>query len=268
MKYEQIPPPDHIKNFVQYFWTLESRDIDTLPQAIGPLADGCPGIIFQERKDGIYYDQENKQLPQAFLYGQTIKRTRICLIGKFKTVGVSFFPNVLKTVFGFDASELTDDCLDLSLLSVLLQEQLIGTPLPIDQIGILSAFLFSKIKKKDGKRDEVTHYAYHKIMGSGGLMALKDLQKDLQLSERSFERRFNQFVGISPKLFSKICRFQASLRQLKTNKYAKLSDIAYDNGFADQSHFIRAFKEFSGFSPLQFQKQYFEFAENFPVLLK
>ncbi|MHA4810672.1 DUF6597 domain-containing transcriptional factor [Flavitalea flava] len=268
MKYEQFLPPTYLKSFVQYFWTLESQDNNPLPQAFGPLADGCPGIFFQERKNGIFYDEENKQLPQLFLYGQTIKRTRIYLIGKFKTVGVSFFPNVLKSVFGFDASELTDECLDLNLLSTFLSEQLTETPLPIDQIDILSAFLYSKIKQTDVKRDEITHYAYHQIIESGGLLALRDLQKDLQLSERSFERRFNQYIGISPKLFSKVCRFQASLRQLKSNRYSKLSDIAYDNGYADQSHFIRAFKEFSGFSPYQFQKQYFELAENFPLLLK
>lgn len=268
MKYEQILPPDNLKNYVQYFWTLESPCADPLPQAFGPLADGCPGIIFQESKYGLFHDQENKPLPQIFLYGQTIKRTRINLIGKFNTVGVCFFPNALKSVFGFDANELTDTCLDLDLLSSRLPEQLINTPLPYDQIEILSSFICSKIRKTDRKRDEITHYALHQIMGSRGLLALKDLQKDLQLSERSFERRFNQFVGISPKLFSKVCRFQASLRQLKSNRYNKLSDIAYDNGYSDQSHFIRTFKEFSGFSPHQFQKQYFELAENFPVLLK
>jgi AraC-like DNA-binding protein len=100
------------------------------------------------------------------------------------------------------------------------------------------------------------------IHQSDGNISLKNIQKDLQLSERSFERRFKQCVGVSPKLFSRICRFQASLAQLRKNGYNKLSDIAYENEYADQSHFIRAFKEFAGFSPVQYQKKSKEVVEN------
>jgi AraC-like DNA-binding protein len=92
------------------------------------------------------------------------------------------------------------------------------------------------------------------------------LQRNLNLSERGFQRRFNQHVGISPKLFSRVCKFQAALGQLKNNNYANLSDVAFDNGYADQSHFIRSFKEFAGFSPYQFQKRDRKIAENFSVI--
>jgi len=90
----------------------------------------------------------------------------------------------------------------------------------------------------------------------------------LLLSEKSFERKFKQGVGISPKLFSRICRFQAALNQLRNNHYRKLSDVAYENGYADQSHFIRAFKEFAGFSPQQYRLQSHEVVENLPELIK
>jgi hypothetical protein len=54
------------------------------------------------------------------------------------------------------------------------------------------------------------------------------LQETLGLPERSFERKFKQCVGISLKLFSRICRFQASLNQLRNDDYYKLSDIAFE----------------------------------------
>jgi AraC-like DNA-binding protein len=47
-----------------------------------------------------------------------------------------------------------------------------------------------------------------------------------------------------------------------------LSDIAFENGYADQSHFIRAFQEFAGFTPNQYQKQLLEVVANFPQLLR
>jgi AraC-like DNA-binding protein len=92
------------------------------------------------------------------------------------------------------------------------------------------------------------------------------LQRELQLSERTLERKFKQAVGISPKLFARIARFQQSLDQLRQNQYDKLSDVAYGNEYADQSHFIRVFKEFTGFTPLEFRKQVHEVVENFPEI--
>jgi AraC-like DNA-binding protein len=88
-----------------------------------------------------------------------------------------------------------------------------------------------------------------------GCVSLFKIQTDLNLSERTFERRFEQQVGLSPRLLASISQFQTSLQQLKEGKFTKLSDIAYDNGYADQSHFIRSFKKFTNLSPLQFIKQ-------------
>ena len=87
------------------------------------------------------------------------------------------------------------------------------------------------------------------------------------MSERNFERKFREYVGISPKLFSRICRFQSSLKQLQESNYEKLSDIAFENNFSDQSHFIRTFKEFAGFSPNQFQQQTNTIVDNFTEVI-
>jgi AraC-like DNA-binding protein len=88
------------------------------------------------------------------------------------------------------------------------------------------------------------------------------------MSERSLERKFRQHIGISPKLFSRINRFQEAFRLLKNNNYIKLSDIAFDAGYTDQSHFIREFKEFTGFAPYKYQKEFGPINEDFPILIK
>lgn len=270
MKFERLPAPDYLKAYVRYFWILESNPIDRSPKALGPLADGCPGIIFQPVENGVFYDQYAKPLPEIFLYGQTIKRTAIYLTGQFKTIGICFHPHALKSIFGFNAHELTDDCLDVNLLSkeFYLSEQLLHTPSAASLIEILSAYLFSQVSKNRIGVDEITHYALSQIIQSKGRVSLTELQKKSALSERSLERRFKQYVGISPKLFAGVCRFQASLCQLKNNQYTKLSDIAFDNGYADQSHFIRTFKDFAGFPPHQLQKQAHQIAGDFPQLIQ
>lgn len=61
-------------------------------------------------------------------------------------------------------------------------------------------------------------------------------------------------VGITPKQFTKIIQFQCSLNQLTDDDYLNLTDLAYEYGFADQSHFIRTFKHYTGKTPREFQR--------------
>ncbi|WP_315823731.1 helix-turn-helix transcriptional regulator [Paraflavitalea speifideaquila] len=136
------------------------------------------------------------------------------------------------------------------------------------QIELLSDWIKVQADKNHALKDDIMKYAVSVIARSKGNVALKGLQIELQLSERSFERKFKEYIGISPKLFSRICRFQASLQQLRNNDFSKLSDIAFENDYSDQSHFIRAFKEFAGFSPFQYQRSSSEVVDNLATLLK
>jgi len=271
MKYQQIQPPDCLKEYVRYFWTLEYQSNTEGSRSFRTIADGCPGLIFQHSDKGTLFQQE-KELPPVFLYGQSTGFSEIRLSGILSTIGIYFYPHALKGVFGLDADELTDSCLDLNVLTLKqnfpLSEQLLNAVSIKERVGILSAFLFAQIRKNTGLIEGPIQYALFRISETKGTVPLKDLLVTLQLSERSLERKFQRQVGISPKLFSRICRFQESLVQLKNNKYSKLSDIAFENGYADQSHFIRAFKEFAGSSPFQYQKHSIEVAENFAELLK
>jgi transcriptional regulator GlxA family with amidase domain len=82
-----------------------------------------------------------------------------------------------------------------------------------------------------------------------GVLSLPELLRDLCISERQLERRFTSAVGVSPKMFFRIRRFNAALRLMKTGNYSTLASIAYVLGFADQSHFIRDLKAFSRVTP-------------------
>jgi AraC-like DNA-binding protein len=265
MKYKQLPPPAHLKKYIRYYWVLETEDDARTSNTMAPLADGCPGIIFQHSAEGSFCDPSDKTVPEIFLYGQTITPSDLRINGKFKTLGICFYPFALKSIFGFHASELTDSCVDLTLLMSRLKEPLLNACTFIDQIEIFSTSIHQQINSKNYPVDRAVEYALAEIVKSKGTVALKNLQSELKLSERGFQRRFDQQVGISPKLFSRVCQFQASLDQLKNNRYVNLSDVAFDNGYADQSHFIRSFKEFAGFSPYQFQKHERKLAENFSI---
>ena len=268
MKFEQIQPPAYLRDHVRYIWTLQSTAMDETPRTFAPVADGCPGLIFQQSDFTRFYDQDEKKLPDLFLYGQSTKHTTLHAPGKFNTIGIYFYPQALKSIFGINAEELTNTCVDVNLLSMKqgfsLSEQLLNTLDINEQIDILNAYLFSLVQKNKVPVDGSTQYAINSIITSKGNVPLKELVDKLNMSERNFERKFKEIVGISPKMFSRICKFQASLNQLRNNEFHKLSDIAFENEYADQSHFIRTFKEFTGISPYQFSKQSQEVIENFP----
>jgi len=68
------------------------------------------------------------------------------------------------------------------------------------------------------------------------------------VTPRYLQKLFVQYTGMTPKLFSKINRFQLSLQLISRNE-SSFTAIAYDCGYADQSHFIRDFKSFTGTTP-------------------
>lgn len=94
--------------------------------------------------------------------------------------------------------------------------------------------------------------------------SLDKIQSELNLSERSLERIFKADIGISPKLFFRINRFQTSLSYIRQQSFKSLAEVAYNHLYADQSHYIREFKEFAGTTPKQFLLHANEQVENFP----
>lgn len=79
---------------------------------------------------------------------------------------------------------------------------------------------------------------------------------------KTFERNVLHYTGYTPKILHSIRRFQKVGNQLVYDKQEQLSDIAYYNGFADQAHFIREFRKFSGVAPRTFQHEKLTVKEN------
>lgn len=69
--------------------------------------------------------------------------------------------------------------------------------------------------------------------------------------------QFKKYVGLTPKYYQRILRFNDILQQIKQQESILWSQVAYQCGYSDQSHFIKEFKHFSGFNPKKFIKQEF-----------
>ena len=128
------------------------------------------------------------------------------------------------------------------------------------RIKILSTFFNKQAEQRKTENKKVVFAIKQLQMG----ISLPTVQNELNITERSLERYFKQYVGISPKLYARINRFQTALETLRKSNFDSLTDIAYQNNYFDQSHFIRDFKEFAGTTPKHFLHQANEQVANFP----
>ena len=87
-------------------------------------------------------------------------------------------------------------------------------------------------------------------------ISVNELSSIACLSKKQFERLFLSFVGINPKEYTRIVRFQKALAQMQhqAGKEINQAQIAYTSGYADQSHFIREFKKLCGYTPVSLLK--------------
>ncbi len=243
--------------YVKNIFVFENQEIEE--NTLLPFyADGYPGIIFQRADNGVILKPRNKKLSEFFLYGQTLTPIELSITGPFQLIVFQLFPFAAKILLGINPRQLNDDCFDLRLLANVNVEKTVGqlknTRHFPTQKKIVSSFLLSLIQKSTVHPDQRVQLAISLILSSKGKIALKELRENLHVTERTLERQFVEQIGIAPKQFIKIIQFNTSLRQLSEEEYTKLSDIAYENEYADQSHFIRMFKKFTGKTPLEFQK--------------
>jgi len=83
-----------------------------------------------------------------------------------------------------------------------------------------------------------------------------DAETEAGLGVRQFERRFSEQVGLPPKLFTRIVRFNAALEAKVNAPRRRWTDIAHEFGYFDQMHMIRDFEDFTGESPSTFMRRF------------
>jgi AraC-like DNA-binding protein len=253
MKLQILPPPPPIANCVHHIVVME--DCNLQGDFIIPLiAKGYPSIVFQTT---------DAKVDTIVLYGQNVKPFQLTASGHITIIACFLFPHLLKPFFGFSGKEVMDICIDLSYSepakSMGFKNKMIDETSLTKRLQLMDDYVLQLCSRAYCDANKAVSFATYSIQKSNGLVALKSIQDDLQITERTFQRLFENHVGVSPKMFSKICRFNSAFQQLNQSRFFKLSDIAYENGYADQSHFIRIFKEFTNYTPTEYLK-------NIPVL--
>ncbi len=249
MKFQKTFPPEILRNDVRYFWSLESGSVGNSDLIIESFADRFPRLIFQNL-DGYQAIRTQKGviLPATYLSGIDTRNSSYHLKERFSHVGISFYPHALKYFFNLDACESINQLIDLShFCPGDLSDKLHDASGFNDRIKILAEFLIGR--KRDYDQNSIIKDCLFSPKTNWGI---SEWLKRYNISERQLERKFKTHVGVSPKAYLRIVRFEKALEALNSNQTKSPLDIAFNLQYADHSHFIREFKEFSGLTPAKF----------------
>jgi len=251
-----IEKDNRITPFIKEIFLLENDS--SLQHNLPFYADGYPGIMYSETQDGVLMLPVNKILPNFFLYGQTIEPVELQIKGKYKIIVFQLYPFATRLLLGIDPKEINDECYDLSQVKSIDTRQTVSQIVLTNtdkQIQIIADYILELVKYSSIDTDNSIKLAVSTIINTKGTLQIKQLREQLFITERTFERRFTKEIGVTPKQFAKIVQFSFSINQIKESDYTKLTSIAYENGFADQSHFIRTFKKYTGSTPKEMRSK-------------
>ncbi len=109
---------------------------------------------------------------------------------------------------------------------------------------------------------EVVAWAARHIEASGGAIAARSLADELGYSHKHMIRLFRQHIGVAPKLYARIVRFDRLMTRLRSGDQSRWSELALDLGYFDQSHLSRDVRRFSGLTPTRLRAIDEPFGEN------
>ncbi|MEP6612409.1 MAG: AraC family transcriptional regulator [Mucilaginibacter sp.] len=254
MEFRNIPPSDILKPYVRHYYIFESDADIEFEDTVFPSGD--MEMIFN-LGEGIWESSVGNEFirtPKIELWGQITKPLAIKSKGRHTMLGIKFFTHSAAYFFNDEIGVFNDSIIDVTAVlgnSIkALHTQLLETADLDKRIELIEIFLVKKLmanEKKSFKVDKVAHILTS-IKKSLFENDLGNIAVKHGISSRYLHKLIYQNTGLSPTVFTKINRFQYSLKLIGKNKQP-LTAIAYDSGYFDQSHFIRDFKSFTGVTP-------------------
>lgn len=254
MTYYEIKPGQPLQQYIKCYYVYESSSTVTFDDTVFP--SGCMEIIFN-LGTGNWQTQPGNEFvthPSIELWGQLNRPLPVRSIGRNTMLGVRLYPHAAASILPDKASLFNNqviDYRDISDKSInTLQAQLQETRTWSKRIALLEEYLWQQIEqagKRLGKVDVLKDLMYE-LRHQDVYENMETIATRYGISARYMQQLFLQYTGLTPKLYSQINRFQHSLK-LVTSRNTSLTDIAYECGYADQSHFIKEFKAFTGSTP-------------------
>jgi AraC-like DNA-binding protein len=251
-----VRPPPALEPFVRYYGHRAARLGDTV--VIHPtLARAAPILDFAcgDADPTLCIPTEGKApffSRGVTLVGmQTHRTNEIHIRGTVDNFDIVFQPSALGLLFGLPAHEFINQGVDArSVFGPVIghfHERLADCRTFEERISVANQFLFRRAINTPA-RDEVS-WATIEILRRAGGARISAMAERTGLGLRQFERRFVQQVGVNPKLFARIARFEAALDRMARSPQGSWTEVAHRFGYFDQMHMVHDFSRFTGETP-------------------
>ena len=256
MFYRTLPPPARLEPFVDCIWILAAPKGHSDPEPEIVLPDGKTELVvhfgdaFLKLEGGSYERQA-----RVLMSGQLTERIMLKPTGEVGVVSIRFKAAGAARFFDVPYEEIVDRVVEFAdfepAFSAAIHERIARAGSHDERLAAMIAVLEERLTQ-ESKEDIFVRQACQYIVRSEGEYSVQELVRLIGFSERQLERKFKKQVGITPKILSRLMRFQKFLAMAREANTLTLADAATACGYYDQSHFIRDFTKFSGMSPMKY----------------
>jgi AraC-like DNA-binding protein len=269
----QLPSP-RLAGFVEFFWYYEGWNGSHPMERVLPdgtfelvinLLDG-PRKLF-DRGDLARYSSFRR----GWLSGTHSRYIVIDTLPGASMIGAHFKPGGARRFLGPASDEFHDQVVEFEAVwgtrARDLRERLLAAPGPTAKFHHLEHFLAGLLSwsRKDAERHQAVAWATNQIYRQPQMLTIGAVIEKLGISHKHFIEQFREQVGLTPKLFCRIRRFQEALVQINSRRQIDWAELACDCGYYDQSHFINDFQAFTGLNPTSYRCLDEDYANFVPV---
>lgn len=219
-----------------------------------PVGSSFIAFILRE-PDYFNSSQKSKDFVRFNFMGQ-IEKHEYVETSPLSLVYVLFRPHGAYRLLGIPQDLLTNDCSSLTTLLGHRMDEVLAKleDQSHDRLAvnkILQDWLLTQLNLRTDKQSDRASFICQKIIQYSGTLPIKELNRLCCMSKRSMEQHFKEQVGLSPKMFSRIVRFNQAYKQIQNCQQMDWIGIVERYDYFDQSHFIHEFKRFFGYPPSQ-----------------
>ena len=258
MLFRRHLPSNGLKAFVVDLWLYRGYEGAHSHERI--LPSGTFEIVFNLREDQLRIYSSSDTTNCRVFSGAVVSGPYAGTFLSDKTeeaslLGVHFRPGGAAPFLGAHAGEFLNTHVDLANLwgssATFLREALCEQRDPRRQFEMMERALLEKLAEQ-AIPSAVVGKSLQILERTNGKVRIRELARSLDLGQRRFADLFVQQVGLSPKLFGRVLRFQYAVSICQVSTDPDWAQLAIECGYYDQSHLIRDFREFSGLSPADF----------------
>lgn len=250
--FQMIKPSAILAPYVRHYWILQDEAIVPVTERTLPV--GCVQLVFHRGKQ-LLLQKEGQLQPQAFICGQSAGYSDVLSTGKIEMITVVFQPYASKVFLQlpvhlfYGKNVATDEVEDRELDD--LAKRIADTSDHHQCIRLIEQFFLKRLHAFSEYNLNRMPAVFSEIDKHSQVSVVR-LAETACLSTKQFGRIFADYVGATPKEFIRIVRMQRALSMLQQDVTIPFAQVAYECGFSDQSHMIKEFKLFSGYTPAEY----------------